>query len=230
MHLSHPSCFHPSSREKGPVAACASVRVLPTAALLLSALLLVCSGCSVRDRKNGETENVHLHTPIGGFDVRTNAIHGADLGLPVYPGAVESGQHGDDSGSADIHMSFGEWHLHVKAIEYRSSDPEDKVVAFYKSAMDQYGDVLTCKDRTPIGQPTQTRQGLTCANDHEYDVTMNLDASRKHVQVATPQISGSVKLLAGSPQNQHIVEISPASNGTKFSVVEVQLPHSGHTD
>src|SRR5665213_2735166 len=140
-------------------------------------LVIVTSGCSVEDHKNGQAENVHLRTPIGALDVRTNAVHGPDVGLPVYPGAVETGKHGKDSGSADIHMSFGDWHLNVKAIEYHSADQEDKIAAFYKKAMGQYGDVLTCKDKTAIGEPSKTRQGLTCNNDHEYDVDMKLDLS-----------------------------------------------------
>lgn len=209
----------------------ASATILPKATLLLSVFLFVFSGCSVREHKNGEAENVHLHTPIGGLEVRTNAVNSADVGLPVYPGAIETGQHGDDSGSADIHINFGEWHLHVEAIGYKSGDPEDKLIAFYKSAMATYGDVLTCKDKVAIGQPTKTSRGLTCANGHEYDVTMSLDASKKHgnVSTATP-ISGAIKLLAGSPENQHMVEFHPTSDGTKFSIVVIQLPHKNQTD
>ena len=200
------------------------------ALLLASAFLLAIPGCSVQDHKNGQAENVQLRTPLGALDVRTNAVHGPDVGLPVYPGAVETGKHGNDSGSADIHMSFGNWHLTVKAIEYHSDDPEDKIIAFYKKAMGDYGDVLTCKDKVPIGEPVKTRQGLTCANDHEYDVDMKLDTSKNHVNVKTPPIAGNVKLLAGSPDNQHMVEVTPESKGTKFSIVVVQLPHKAQTD
>ena len=198
--------------------------------LFACTLLLAVSGCSVQDHKNGQAENVQLHTPLGALDVRTNAVHGPDVGLPVYPGAVETGKHGNDSGSADIHMSFGNWHLNVKAIEYHSSDPEDKIVAFYKKSMGQYGDVLTCQDKTAIGEPAKTRQGLTCNNDHEYDVDMKLDSAKNKVNVNTPHITGNIKLLAGSPENQHIVEFNPTSDGTKFSMVVVQLPHKSQTD
>jgi hypothetical protein len=201
--------------------------------LLMSATVILAStGCSVQDHKNGQVENVQLRTPLGGLDVRTNAVHGPDVGLPVYPGAVETGQHGNDSGSADINMNFGDWHLHVKAIGYHSADSEDKIVAFYEKAMAQYGDVLTCKDKVAIGQPTVTRQGLTCANDHEYDVTMKLDTSKNKINIQTPtsHISGNVKLVAGSPENQHMVEFTPSSDGTKFALVVVQLPHKNQTD
>ena len=205
-------------------------RQFSTAALFVGALLLAMSGCSVNEHKNGDAENVHLHTPIGGLDVRTNSAAAVDVGLPIYPGAVATGDRGKNSGAADIHMSFGKWQLNVKAAEYKTNDPEFKLVAFYKKAMATYGDVLTCKDKKPVGQPVATRQGLTCANDHEYDVSMDAGSAKKHINVGTPKISGDIKLLAGSRDNQHIIEFTPISDGTKFSIVAVQLPHKGQTD
>jgi len=198
--------------------------------LAASTFALLIGGCSVQDQKNGQAEIIHLHTPLGGLDVRTNTLHGPDVGLPIYPGATETGKHGNDSGSADIRMNFGNWHLNVKAIEYQSIDPEDKVVAFYKNAMGRYGDVLTCKDKAAIGEPSKTSQGLTCENDHEYDVNLKVDSSRKPATAQASQVSGEIKLLAGSPENQRMVEFSPDSGGTKFSIVVVQLPHKDQSD
>jgi hypothetical protein len=224
--------FHPHEGLKKlrfkPRSACA--RLGSIAVISAAVLLFAVSGCSVNEQKNGDAENVHLHTPLGGLDVRTNSAAGIDVGLPVYPGAVATGDQGKYSGAADIHMSFGKWQLHVKAVEYQSNDPEFKVVAFYKKAMSSYGNVLTCKDKKPMGQPVATSQGLTCANDHEYDVSMDAESSKNHVNVTTPKISGDIKLLAGSPENQHIIEFTPTSDGTKFSIVAVQLPHKGQTD
>ena len=208
----------------------ASSRPFSIAALSVGVLLFAVSGCSVNEHKNGDAENVHLHTPLGGLDVRTNSAAAVNVGIPIYPGAVTTGDKGKDSGAADIHMSFGKWQLHVKAAEYKTKDPEIKVVAFYKNAMATYGDVLTCKDKKPVGQPVATSQGLTCANDHEYDVSMDVESSKKHLNVGTPKISGDIKLLAGSRDNQHIIEFTPISDGTKFSIVSVQLPHKGQTD
>lgn len=205
-------------------------RLLAIVGFLIAAICLLPSGCSVQEHKNGDAENVRLHTPIGGMDVRTDSAAAIDTGLPVYPGSKESGKNGSDSGSADIHMSFGKWQLHVKAVEYRSPDPEDKLVAFYKNAMSSYGDVLTCKGKSAIGSPTATRQGLTCANGHDYHVSMDAHSTGKHVDLSTPRISGDIELLAGSPENQHIVEFTPISGGTRFSVVMVQLPHKNRTD
>lgn len=203
-------------------------RLLARAALLAGTLAL--SGCTVKSQNDGQAQNVHLRTPLGALDVYTDAAHGPDVGLPVYPGAVETGKNGNNSGSADIHMSFGGWHLNVKAIEYDSGDPEGKILAFYKTALARYGDVLTCKDKTAIGEPSKTRQGLTCANDHEYDVNLKRGSSSGAAAPGSSTLHGSIKLLAGSPDNQHIVELMPMSQGTKFSMVVVQLPHKGQTD
>ncbi len=224
------NCNPPACREYLRIATKRVWRHFSIAALSVGFLLFALSGCSVNEHKNGDAENVHLHTPIGGLDVRTNSAAAVDVGLPIYPGAVATGDHGKDSGAADIHMSFGKWQLHVKAAEYQSNDPEFKVVAFYKKAMASYGDVLTCKDKKPMGQPVATSQGLTCANDHEYDVSMDTGSSKNHVNLGTPKITGDIKLLAGSPDNQHIIEFTPISDGTKFSIVSVQLPHKGQTD
>jgi hypothetical protein len=208
----------------------AASRCFSLSVLSVGMLLFVLSGCSVNEHKNGDAENVHLHTPLGGLDVRTNSAAAVDVGVPVYPGAVATSAKGKDNGAADIHMSFGKWQLNVKAVEYQSKDPEFKLVAFYKNAMATYGNVLTCKDKKPVGQPVATRQGLTCANDHEYDVSMDAETSNKHINLGTPKISGDIKLLAGSRDNQHIIEFTPISDGTKFSIVSVQLPHKSQTD
>jgi hypothetical protein len=208
----------------------ATSRYFSMGALSVGILLFAVSGCSVNEHKDGNAENVHLHTPLGGLDVRTNSAAAVDVGVPVYPGAVATSSKGKDNGAADIHMSFGKWQLNVKAAEYESKDPEFKLVAFYKKAMATYGDVLTCKDKKPVGQPVATKQGLTCANDHEYDVSMDAETSKKHINIGTPKISGDIKLLAGSRNNQHIIEFTPISDGTKFSIVAVQLPHKGQTD
>jgi hypothetical protein len=232
MTTKTPENFHSPVRPKGTSFDHNGTRSrrFSVAALCAGLLLFAVSGCSVNEHKNGDAENVHLHTPIGGLDVRTNSAAAVDVGVPIYPGAVATGDKGKDSGAADIHMSFGKWQLHVKAAEYQSKDPEFKVVAFYKKAMASYGDVLTCKDKAPVGQPVATSQGLTCANDHEYDVSMDAESSKKHINLGTPKISGDIKLLAGSRDNQHIIEFTPTSDGTKFSIVAVQLPHRGQTD
>lgn len=215
--------FAALSLQRNPQNSARFIRIL-TAGVMLAALL----GCSVQTRKTGDAENVQLHTPLGGLSVRTNAVHGPDVGLPIYPGATETSDNREDSGSADVALSFGKWRLNVKAVEYQSNDPEEKLIAFYKKALSQYGDVLTCKDKASIGEPSRTAQGLTCANDHEYDIRVKTGSAA--VSTSNQPVTGNIKLLAGSPNNQHIVEFKPESNHTRFSIVVVQMPHSDQTD
>jgi hypothetical protein len=195
------------------------------AGLLCALVLLSVQGCSVQHSSNGETDHVRLQTPIGGLEVRTDAGQPPDAGLPVYPGAVAVGRQNNDAGSADIHMHFGKWRLNVKAAEYQTPDSEEKVMAFYRNAMKEYGDVVTCKDKSPVGQPVSTRDGLTCAEDHEVDLRVD-----EHSASVGTAPEGIIKLLAGSPRDQHIVELRPQNGMTRFSLVMVQLPEKATTN
>ena len=83
------------------------------------AATMTLSGCRVDSHKNGANDNVKIATPFGGLSVKTDDdAMPAGVGLSVYPGAtmVKKLHHdhdgeGHDSGSADINMSFGNFHL-----------------------------------------------------------------------------------------------------------------------
>ena len=167
---------------------------------------------------NGEDNSVQVDIP--GIHVNTDQTTAADLGLPAYPGA-EIVKDSENDKSADIHMGFGEWELRVKVVNYSTPDSQDKVVAFYKKALGRYGDVLSCQDNKPAGTPTQTSEGLTCA-----------DANGTHVQVNDhgnnygyhPGNNG-FELKAGSKHHQHIVGFESSAPGqTRFALVALDLP------
>ena len=136
--------------------------------------LLSAAGCHVQvDKgKNGDDKNVKIDTPLGGLHVRSDQTAAGDLGLPVYPGAqISPDKEGDKS--ADVHMGFGQWQLHVKVVTYQSPDAQDKVLAFYKDAMGRFGVVLQCDGNHPVGTATITAQGLTCKEDSHSRVKIN---------------------------------------------------------
>lgn len=192
------------------------IRVLPQAFVL--GVLLAAVGCHVQvDKgKNGQDKSVRIDTPLGGLHVRSDQTTAADLGMPVYPGATVST---DDQGdqSANVHLGFGDFQLRVKVVRYWTPDSQEKVLAFYKSAMGRFGDVLECQGHHAVGSPSVTREGLTCSEDEGHHV---------HVQVnGLPDDSG-LTLLAGSKHHQHIVAVKDSSSGTKFSLVELQLPEA----
>ena len=194
------------------------------AAGLLGCLALVfgMTGCRIHVDKgaNGEDKNVQVDTPFGGIHVNSDQTTAADLGLPVYPGA-QIVKDKDNDKSADVHMGFGEWELRVKVVNYSAPDNEDKVVAFYKKALTRYGDVIACQDHTPVGTPTTTKEGLTCAD--EGNTNVKVDTGKQ-----TYESNGNgFELKAGSKRHQHIVAFESSAPGqTRFTLIALDLPES----
>jgi hypothetical protein len=207
------------------------IRNSPRNAVLRAAGLLGClvagsllaagiAGCRVQVDKgpNGEDKKVQVDTPFGGIHVNTDETSAADLGLPVYPGA-DIVKDKDNDKSADIHMGFGEWELRVKVVNYSAPDSQDKVVAFYKKALTRYGDVIACQGNTPVGTPTVTSEGLTCADDKNNTTTVQIDRG----DYGTGK--DSFELKAGSKRHQHIVGFESSAPGqTRFALVALDLP------
>jgi hypothetical protein len=190
-------------------------------ACLLGCLALAAgvAGCRIHVDKgaDGQEKNVQVDTPFGGVHVNTDQTTAADLGLPAYPGA-QMVKDKDDHESADVHMGFGEWELRVRAVSYETPDDKDKVIAFYKKALGRYGDVITCENNAAVGTPTQTSEGLTCADDgHHHHV--NVEAGSYNTS------NGGLQLKAGSERHQHIMGFdSPANGQTRFELVALDLP------
>lgn len=180
------------------------------------------TGCWIHVDKgaNGQDKNVQVDTPFGGVHVNTDQTTAADLGLPEYPGSQMAKDKGDHE-SADVHVGFGEWEVHVRAVSYESNDKKDQVAAFYRKALGRYGDVLTCQDNAPVGTPTRTSEGLTCADDgHHHHV--NVDAG------GYKSGEGGFQLKAGSERHQHIVGFeAPVDGQTRFALVALDLPNIG---
>lgn len=187
-------------------------------ALVAVAFLLLAGGCRVQvDKdKDGKDENVKIDTPVGELHVSSDAASAADVGLPVYPGAILV--QGKDKKSADIRFGFGDWQFRVKVASYETGDSSDKVIAYYKKALGRYGDVIQCRDDQPVGEPTHTREGLTCGDDN----------AKSHAHVTKDMM---VSLEAGSKRHQHIFGIDKETgSGTRFALVELQLPAGSDDD
>ena len=183
-----------------------------TLAAIASLSLAFILGCRIETDKNGDSDNVKIATPFGGMSVKTNdAAVLEGTGLPPYPGA-DLVRKDKNNGAADVNMSFGNFHLRVKALSYRTTDPSTQVAAFYRKALDRYGDVIQCVDDKPVGNPTRTAEGLTCDDDKDRNTHAGSD------------ISGKMELKAGSKVHQHIVAIDPDGAGTKFALIALDLP------
>ena len=183
------------------------------AGVLIASLAMV-AGCHVDSHKDGKNEDVKIATPFGGMSVKTNenVVEGG-VGLTAYPGAtLVKNDNGKDNGAADVNMSFGSFHLGVKALSYRTPDSPDKVEAFYRKDMARYGTVILCRNNAAVGSPTRTQDGLSCS-----------DEGKSHVHVSEDGDRGD-QLKAGSKQHQHIVALDPDGAGTKIGLVALDLP------
>ena len=179
--------------------------------LMTTMLLTAALGCRVENHKSGGSEDVKIATPFGGMSVKTNdAVVQSNVGISAYPGAtlVRKDQ---DNGAADVNLSFGNFHLGVKALSYRTPDSPDKVLAFYRKDLARYGAVILCKDQAPVGTPVHTQDGLTCSGD--YDGKVHVDDDDKVGELKT-----------GSKQHQHIVAVDHDGSGTKIGLVALDLP------
>ena len=189
-------------------------RVAVTAVTILATMLV--SGCRIENDKHGDNENVKIATPFGGMTVKTNdATVQEGLGLPVYPGAVLVKKKDKNDGAADVNLSFGKFQLRVKAASYTTPDAPDQVAAFYRKALGRYGDVIECRNGSPVGTPVQTAEGLTCSDDDK----------KAHIKIDN-DAGAKMELKAGSKQHQHIAGIDPQGSGTKLGIVALDLP--GH--
>ena len=186
--------------------------------LLAAGLCLLLTGCVVKVNKHENDgkkhDNVSIATPFGGVHVQSNQTTASDLGLPVYPGAEETTGNGKDV-SANVNLGFGPWQLRVKVVKYTTSDPRDKVVAFYRKALGQFGTVIACDGNSPVGKPTVTDQGLTCKG------------GGKHVHIDGNDGDSEFNLRVGSPHHQRIVAFKDTGDkNTRVSIVELTLPKS----
>jgi hypothetical protein len=191
-----------------------TLRILTLMAVTAPLACLPLTGCHVTENDHGDKKNVDIGTPFGSMKVHTNnTTDTAAIGLTAYPGAVPVNDGDKDNNSANIDMSFGGFHLGVKAAGFQTPDSPDKVLAFYrKDLASRYGDVIECRDDHAVGTPTHTSQGLTC------------DA-QKHTRINNSDFDrDNLELRAGSELHQHIVGVEPHDGGTKIGLVDLDLP------
>ncbi|MBW4039411.1 MAG: hypothetical protein HIU91_11170 [Acidobacteria bacterium] len=199
-------------------------RTLTTLASAAIACLLL-SGCHVTQNGEGGKKNVDIGTPFGSLKVNTdNTTDPSSIGLEAYPGATPVADSGDnDANAANVNMSFGSFHLGVKAASFQTPDPQAKVIAFYRKDLTQhFGDVIECRGDKAIGTPTHTSEGLTC----------NSTRDKHYVQLGSDNGDTHLELLTGSDRHQHIVTVEDHGGGTKIGLVALDLPThlSGHDD
>jgi len=183
-------------------------RLLP---LALLATALAATGCSVQQHGSNDNQNVKIETPVGDMKVKiNNAVVVSDIGLAVYPGSTIV-RKDKDVGAVDLDLSFRDFHIRANGATYRTPDSPEKVKAYYRKELAQYGDVIECRGKQTVGTPTKTSEGLAC-DENGFSVS----ETQKHPDV---------ELKTGSKMHQHVVAIEKNSEGTKFGLAALDLPN-----
>jgi len=174
-------------------------------------LVFLLSACSVNVKKNGDGEdhNVDIQTPVGGIHVSEDAS-ARDIGLPIYPGAKQKEKDSSgDNKNANVNISGPGFAVRVIAIEYVSTDPQQKVIEYYKDQLKKYGNVIQCQTGEHVGNVDVDKHGNS--KDDNAPVTCEGYNNGK-----------TVELKVGVKSNQHVVAVEPDGTGSSFSLVYVR--------
>ena len=167
-------------------------------ALILSSLL----AWPAAAQDSGKSDSFDVKSTVGDLHMGKDA-NAEKAGLPLYPGArPQRDDNNDPLNFGILTESFG---MKLIVAKYESSDPAEKILAFYKDKMKKYGTVLECHNS---GDTSSSN------NDDDKDLSRPLKCEGDN--------SGPVReLKVGTEGNAHIVSIEPhdAGKGTTFAIV-----------
>ena len=182
-----------------------AVSIFALGVATLAALLLPACSINVKKEQNGDDKQVDINTLVGGIHVSKGA-DAADVGVAVYPGArlKQDDSNGKDK-SANVNISSFGFGLKVVALEYRSDDAPEKLIAYYKDQLKKYGKVLEC-------------------HTSRFNVNPDIKGSDhgSHELTCEDSNGNNVELKVGTKDNQHIVAVEPDGKGSSFSLVYVR--------
>ncbi|MBV8036973.1 hypothetical protein [Roseateles sp.] len=127
----------------------------------------------------------------------------ADVGLPVYAGAVPFREGDDDKSAVTLGAWAGRFGLKVQALKFRTVASPERVASFYAKALGRYGDVLDCRDPAARVKPPKDSDKLSCdgreprAGDYEYRV--------------------------GTARSFRVVSVKRDGDGARFDLAQVDL-------
>jgi len=162
---------------------------------LACALLACLCGCKVQKQDEGANKKVDIETPVGSLHINTQ-VDPRDTGLAVYPGAVRVAEHEGSKHAANLSIDSSLFGVKAVAIRYRSDDPSDKLLYFYRKQLKAYGEVTECH-----GSLTFVHGNTVCKSTGTAEET---------------------KLVAGTEERHHMVAVKPDGTGSSFLLVYIQ--------
>ncbi|HEX2329402.1 MAG TPA: hypothetical protein VHN74_11825 [Candidatus Angelobacter sp.] len=177
-----------------------------TGIAIVSACILV-AGCSVSTRGGdpNHPKDVEIKTPLGDLSVHKGNLDPKAAGLSEYPGAQpKKSSDMDGDANANVNISSSMFGMKLVVLKYQTNDSPEKVLGFYKKDLGKYGNVLDC-----TGGFNMTFH----KRDKDSDVSCQGGSSKEGY---------TRELKVGTENNQRIVAVKPAGNGTEFVMVYVR--------
>jgi hypothetical protein len=151
-----------------------------------------------------------------------------DTGLPLYPGATidrtertkrdERGRHVDgDEDGVNLNLWFGSFGLKVVVIKLKTTDSAEKVGAFYRDALEKYGEILDCSvdySSEANSIASETRSKTTSRREG----TKSNALTCKDIQMKKASVRDGKLYKAGVRQKQYGVAIQSKGDGTTFQL------------
>ncbi|RTL33718.1 MAG: hypothetical protein EKK53_27810 [Burkholderiales bacterium] len=127
----------------------------------------------------------------------------ADVGLPVFGGAVPYAESEGDKPAVTLGAWAGKFGLRLDALKFRSSASPERVAAFYARAMARYGEVLDCRDPAARVKPPKDSDKLSC-------------------ETAEPK-AGDYEYRVGTAKAFRVVSVKRDGEGTRFDLARIEL-------
>lgn len=156
-----------------------------------------------------EKHGFRMQTDSGRYGAGAQRLDPKLLGVGIYPGARVDERESGGKG-ADLWLDWGQEGIRLYVEKYVTSDPSEKVVAFYRKQLSRYGVVVECRDGKPVAK---VDSDLKCDDDAKEGKD---NAEHK-----------TIELKAGTESRQHVIGVTPREKGTDFQIVYVEHTKRG---
>jgi hypothetical protein len=134
------------------------------------------------------------------------------IGLPIMPGAVRRKDEGNEGSGLTFAAWAGLFGFKVVVLTLVADESADKVAAYYRRELGQYGDIIDCSVDAPNPGPKKAprdksgnKTALDCSSDS------GKDSGKK----------GEYLFKAGKPNNFRLVNVEPKRGQTHINLVRI---------
>jgi hypothetical protein len=147
-----------------------------------------------------------------------------EIGLPLYPGAVQRRDGDDDSSGATLGLWGGSWGFRLSVLKFSTSDTPGAVAAFYREALGRYGTVLDCSRKPATSAASGSNRSRSARR------SASIDADGTHLNLSCDDDEGGGLLFkAGRPNDFRLVSVKSVDGATQFELLRLRTGASeGH--